>query len=553
MLKYLHIENIAVIEHNEIEFSDGFNVLTGETGAGKSIVIDAINAVLGERTSKDLIRTGCDSAEVSAVFGNISKQNIDYLSDYDIAPDEDGNIIITRKLSLSGKGFIKINGKPSTAGTLKDISAYLINIHGQHDNQALLNPEKHCGFLDAVAENSDLIEEYYHEFRELNRIRKVLNSIQLDTEEKERKTELLKYQINELETADIKIGETEELRKKLKIAESYEETVKALNNVSGMLGGNDDTEGVLSLLNQSIKLLSRLKGDDFNGSLDSLQGALSAVTDASAEVNAFLNNSDFSLLDVNAINQRLDTLTRLMLKYGNNEEAMLQFLENARTELSGIEFSEKRITELENLLDLSTERLINKAKSLTLSRTKAAERFERDVANVLEFLNMPNVRFKVDIKQGRYTKNGCDTVEFLISANVGEALKPLHKIASGGELSRTMLAIKSSLLDKDSVDTMIFDEIDTGISGFAADKVGTQLKKVAKCRQVICVTHLAQIAALADNHLLIEKTAMHGSTYTNVSALDYEGRIKEVARIMSGTDITDNLYKSAKELIDRSF
>ena len=322
MLKYLHIENIAVIEHNEIEFSDGFNVLTGETGAGKSIVIDAINAVLGERTSKDLIRTGCDFAEVSAVFGNISKQNIDYLNDYDIAPDEDGNIVITRKLSLSGKGFIKINGKPSTAGTLKDISAYLINIHGQHDNQALLNPEKHCGFLDAVAENSDLIEAYYHEFRELNRIRKELNSIQLDTEEKERKTELLKYQINELETADIKIGETEELRKKLKIAESYEETVKTLNNVSGMLGGSDDAEGVLSLLNQSIKLLLRLKGDDFNGSLDSLQGALSAVTDASAEVNTFLNNSDFSLLDVNAINQRLDTLTRLMLKYGNNEEAM---------------------------------------------------------------------------------------------------------------------------------------------------------------------------------------------------------------------------------------
>ena len=293
MLKYLHIENIAVIEHNEIEFSDGFNVLTGETGAGKSIIIDSINAVLGERTSKDLIRTGCDSAEVSAVFGNISKENIRNLNNYDISPDDDGNIIITRKLSLNGKGYIKINGKPSTASTLKEISAFLINIHGQHDNQALLNPETHCSFLDAVAENSDLINDYYQEFRELNRIRKELNSVQIDSEEKEKKTELLKYQINELETADIKIGEIEELRNKLKIAETYEETVKTLNNVSGMLNGSDDTDGALSLLNQCIKRLSKLEGDSFSKSLSLLQEALLNVTDVSAEVGMFLSDTEF--------------------------------------------------------------------------------------------------------------------------------------------------------------------------------------------------------------------------------------------------------------------
>jgi len=552
MLKYLHIENIAVIEQNDIEFAKGFNVLTGETGAGKSIVIDAINAVLGERTSKELIRAGCDSALVSAVFGEISEKNIINLKEYDISPDEDGNIVITRKLSLTGKGYIKINGKPVTAGTLREIAVFLINIHGQHDNQALLNPDKHCGYIDALAENEEEIHLYYEEFRELNRIRKELSTLQIDSEEKEHKISLLKYQIKELEDADIKIGEYDSLKQKLKLAENYEETIKTLNGVNGMLTGSDETEGAVTLINQSQRLLEKLKNNDFEKCLSNLAEASSSLNDAVAFISDFLGNSEISEFDTNVINQRLDTLTRLMLKYGNNEEDLLAFLDSSKKELDGIEFADKRINELENELDKSTERLIDKAKILTDIRTESALSFEKAVSSVLAFLNMPDVRFKANITQGRYTKNGCDTVEFLISANAGEDLKPLHKIASGGELSRTMLAIKSALLDKDNVGTMIFDEIDTGISGFAADKVGVQLKRAAKGRQVICVTHLAQIAALADNHLLIEKTAENGRTYTDVSPLDYEGRIKEIARIMSGTDLTDNLYNSAKELIDRS-
>lgn len=552
MLKYLHIENIAVIEHSEIEFDFGFNVLTGETGAGKSIVIDSINAVLGERTSKDLIRAGCNEAEVSAVFGDFSAENIDFLKQFDVLPDFDGNLIITRKLSLNGKGFIKINGKPTTASIIKEIAPCLINIHGQHDNQALLNPEKHCGFIDAVAENNTEITEYYAEFKNLNQIRKELKALELDEDEKQHKTELLKYQINELETANIKIGETAELKAKLKIAENYEDTLKALNSSWALLSGSDDSDGALTLLKLTAKQLSALKGEEFGSCLSKLLEAVSVVEDINAEISAFLDNSNFAELDTDSINQRLDTLARLMLKYGNSEEQMLSFLENAKKELQNIEFSEKRISELSQELDDSTQRLIDLGAKLTATRTVAAKRFELDVCKILAYLNMPDVRFTAKIEQGRYTKNGCDSVEFLISANKGENLKPLRKIASGGELSRIMLAIKSSLLDKDNVGTMIFDEIDTGISGYAADKVGNQLKKVSNGRQVICVTHLAQIAARADSHLLIAKTQKDGRTFTEVNPLDYEGRISEIARIMSGTDITENLYNSAKELLDRS-
>ncbi|MBR6533441.1 MAG: DNA repair protein RecN [Clostridia bacterium] len=551
MLKFLHIENIAVIEQTDIEFKEGFNVLTGETGAGKSILIDAINAVLGERTSKDLIRTGCDTAVVSAVFGDLDDETLKVLSDNNISPDEDGNIIINRKLSLSGKGLIKVNNIPVTATLLREIAKNLINIHGQHDNQALLNPEKHLGFIDAVANNGKLLEEYYSEFRLLNSIRKELLSLQMDEDEKSRKIDLLKYQINELETANIKIGELEDLKQKLNIANNFEKTYKALSAADYLLSGNDDNDGVLTQISNCIKYLSSL-GNDFENSYSKLNEALNLLQDARAEISVFLGNSEFSELDPNEINQRLDFLSRLMVKYGSSEEEMLDFLENAKLELENISLSDKKIMELSSSLEESKLRLIEKAKKLTDSRLNAANKFSKDVCNTLEYLNMPNVKFLTDIKQGKYQKNGCDTAEFLISANDGESLKPLIKIASGGELSRVMLSIKSVLLDKDNIGTMIFDEIDTGISGFAAGKVATQLKNVAKARQVICVTHLAQIAALADEHLLIEKTTDDGHTFTNVTPLGYKDRISEIARIMSGTELTENLYNSAKELIDRS-
>ena len=553
MLKFLHIENIAVIERADIEFKNGFNVLTGETGAGKSILIDAINAVLGERTSKDLIRAGTDEAIVSALFGSLSGAEIDALKEFDMEPDEDGNILITRKLSLNGKGFIKINNIPFTSSVLKEAAGFLINIHGQHDNQALLNPQMHCGFIDAVAKNVDLLSDYYAEFKNLNQIRRELNSLETDEDEKLRKTELLKYQINELESADIKIGEIDELKNKLNIAENFENRLKCLSNANSQFFGNEDTDGIISMLKSTAKQLSLIKDSDFDAKVLRLNDVISSVQDIAADTSSALFDAENSEYNADNINQRLDYLQRLMLKYGNSESLMLEFLDKAKLELESIAFSEKRVEELENALEESKERLIIKAQKLSESRIKAAKAFETQVCEILSYLNMPNVKFKVQITQGRYTKSGCDEVEFMLSANLGENLKPLSKIASGGELSRVMLSIKSCLLEQDMIPTMIFDEIDTGISGFAADRVANQLKKVSEKSQVICVTHLAQIAAVSNNHLLIEKRAKNGRTYTEVKPLDYEGKNNEIARIMSGTEMTDNLYNSAKELVDRSF
>ncbi len=552
MLKFLHIENIAVIEKTDIEFKDGFNVLTGETGAGKSIVIDAINAVLGERTSKDLIRTGCDYAVVSAVFCQPDNETLDLLSQNSITPDEDGNVIIMRRLSLTGKGLIKINNVPVTASLLRDISKNLINIHGQHDNQALLNPDMHLGYIDAVADNDLLKSDYYAVFKRLNAIRKELQSLQMDEDEKQRKIDLLKYQINELESANIKIGEYDDLKQKLSIAENFENTYKSLSAVDFSLSGNVENDGAISQINNSLKLLRSLEGSKFESVLSKLSDAVSLVEDARSEISDFLSNTELRDLNPDEINQRLDLLSRLMVKYGSDEKAMLEFLDKANFELETITLSDKKIAELSVLFEKAKEELIEKAEILSKSREIAAKKFSDDVCDILKYLNMPNVNFVTNITKGKYTKIGCDCAEFLISANDGESLKPLHKIASGGELSRVMLSIKSVLLDKDCVGTMIFDEIDTGISGYAAGKVADRLKKVALARQVICVTHLAQIAAVADEHLLIEKSTNNGHTYTSVTTLDYDRRISEIARIMSGTELTENLYNSAKELIDRS-
>lgn len=552
MLKFLHIENIAVIERSDTEFAEGFNVLTGETGAGKSILIDSINAVLGERTSKELIRAGCDSAEVSAVFGNFDDTAVKTLSELGFSPDEDGNIVIRRRLSVSGKGIIKLNGIPVTATQLKDIGKNLINIHGQHDSQALLDSEKHIFYIDALADNTELINEYYQEFRYLNKVRKELEASQIDEEEKQRQTNLLKYQINELESADIKKGELAELKRKAQIAKNYQTVVEALSKADTALNGNDDFSGASALISSAQKELYSLKDAKWNALAEKTADVLSDLTDIGAEIRDFLDNAEYSELDINNINERLDLLDRLMLKYGNSEEEMLDFLTSAKVRLEELDFSDRRISQLSDLLDKSTDRLVELGEKLTLSRKKAAAEFEKKVCDILSYLNMPDVRFTVSMQKGRYTKRGCDNIEFLISANRGENVKPLSKIASGGELSRVMLAIKSVLLDKDPVGTMIFDEIDTGISGYTAGKVGIQLKKVAKNRQVICVTHLAQIAAMADEHLLIEKSTEGGRTFTQVKPLKYEERVGEIARIMSGTQLTENLYKSAKELLDRS-
>lgn len=551
MIKSLHIENIAVIEKTDIDFENGFNVLTGETGAGKSIIIDAINAVLGERTSKDLIRAGCDKAVVSAVFGDLSEVSKSLIADNGYELDCDGNLLITRVLTLGG-GSIKINGRPATATVLKEIAKNLINIHGQHDNQRLLDPDNYYIYLDLIAENEVERQEYYNEFKHFNSVRRELNAQETDEGEKLRRTEILQYQIKELEEADINVGELADIKRKLTIAENYEKTVACLNDAAFCLDGSENADGAVSLVRNAQKYIDGVKNDDFSALGARLMEALANLQDISAEIRAFTDSDLYRDLDADKFRERLDTLHRLMLKYGNDEQKMLDFLEKARTELDKIVCSDKRIAELGAELDASTERLISLGEKLTETRIKAAEQFSKQVSEVLCGLDMPNVQFAINVNKDRYSKHGCDAVEFLISANAGESVKPLHKIASGGELSRIMLAIKSVLADKDDVDTLIFDEIDTGISGRAADKVGLQLGRVADNRQVICVTHLAQIAAYAENHLLIEKSVSNDRTYTNVTSLDYESRIGEIARIMSGTEMTKNLYNSAKELLDRS-
>ncbi len=552
MLKSLHIENIAVIEKTDIDLSDGFNTLTGETGAGKSIVIDSINAVLGERTSKDLIRNGCDKANVTALFCNLSDTAISSLNENGYNVDDEGNLLITRTLNINGNGVIKINGVSATASVLKIIGKNLVNIHGQHDNQSLLNPDLHYLYVDKVAENEEILREYYDEFKHLNFLRRELSSANMNEDEKLRRKSLLEFQIDELINADIKVGEVVTLKEQLRIADNYTKVMSVLNGAHSALSGSDDKDGAVSVIKNVKSDIDSLNLKDFESSVQLLDETVLALEDITAGIRKYLNNSSLGELDSDKIGERLDLLHRLMLKYGNSEEAMLEFLTKAQEELKFIELTDEKVLYFSEELDKSTERLIDLGDKLTESRVAAAENLSKSVTDVLLYLNMPDVEFSVKCDKGRYTKYGCDCIEFMIKTNAGETEKPLQKIASGGELSRVMLAIKSVLANKDDVDTLIFDEIDSGISGRAADKVGIQLKRVSNNRQVICVTHLAQIAAFGDSHFLIEKTVDKGRTYTSVSRLFGDSRIEEIARIMSGTDMTDNLYNSAKELLDRS-
>ncbi len=549
MLKFLHIENIAVIERAGIEFTDGFNVLTGETGAGKSIIIDSLYAVLGHRTSKELIRNGCENAFVSAVFSFEDVKLLEIIADLGITPDGDGNFIIERKLSMSGSGYIKINGVPISASSLKNISPFLLNIHGQHDNQTLLNPDNHYLYLDMVADNGDILDTYREEFANFNRIRSRLKSIEMDEDEKLRRIDVLKYQIKEITDANLKIGETAELKERLTIARSVGKRIKDLKSVLSVLKNDEEKGGVNELLKTSVHLLSVMDDKRCEKEYTDLLDALENVNNATASIENYIEELSGDGYDLNAIEDRLAVLSSLSAKYGKDEQQMLDFLKRAENELNTILFNDEEYDKLENELIVSQERLIKAAENLSQSRTNAAATFEDRVKEVLIRLNMPNVCLKVEQSKGRYTRNGCDEIQFLFSANVGEISKPLSKIASGGELSRVMLAIKSVLSQKDKVETLIFDEIDSGISGRTADMVGVQLEKVSKSHQVICVTHLSQIAVAAKTHLLIEKAEKEGRTYTSVNKIDGEERVYEIARIMSGTNLTENVLASAREML----
>ena len=552
MLKYLHIENIAIIESANIELTDGFNVLTGETGAGKSIIIDSINAVLGERTYKEIIRNSADKALVAAVFGNLSKASVSALGEYGISPDEDGNILVQRVLSHTGNGSIRINGQLTTAQILRDVSKYLVNIHGQHDSQMLLKPENHYIYLDLIADNEKEKSDYEKTFKNFTDIRRQIKALETDEDKKAIRIDLLKYQIEEIENAAIRVGEIEELRKKREVYQNAEAVKKTLNGCLFAVNGDVELEGALGFARLAQSMLEKVNVEALDKTLGDLNCAVSLLDSVTDEIKKYIDDFNYSKEEVQKTNDRLDLLHNIVIKYGNSEEKTLEHLARAKEELELIEFGEEKLEQLENALICAQEALVEAGDKLTASRKKAADGFEKAVCEALSFMDMNSVQFIVNIEESKYSKFGKDNIEFLISANAGENVKPLYKVASGGELSRIMLAIKGIIADKDSVDTLIFDEIDTGISGRAASKVAQQLRKLAGIRQVICVTHLAQIAAAAESHFLIEKSVKDSKTYTNVTLLSKEDRINEIARIMSGTNLTENTISSAKELIDRS-
>ena len=555
MLQYLHIENIAVIEQANIEFSNGFNVLTGETGAGKSIIIDSLFAILGERTSRELIRHGCDKAVVSASFVDIGEAALSKLTELGFTVNANEELIIQRVLFADGRGQVKINSQPANVSTLKEVGKLLINIHGQHDNQTLLDVDKHISYIDAYAENADIKAKYYDAFSSFRDITKRLNAITSAEDEKREKAKLLRYQIDELQKADIKLNEVEELKQKILVGQQSKRVLAAINEAKTSLSGTDDpdTASAIDLIKTALRAINGITEvyGDAKAPLESLNSIALELEAAADEVCSLADGVSINTEELQNCQNRLDMIYDLMLKYGNTEQDIINYLENAIDELSKIELDEKELSTLEAALEPAQQALINAGTDLTTSRKKAAKEICQQICNELSFLDFNGAQFLAQISNGKYTKNGCDYTEFLISANVGEAPKPLVKIASGGELSRIMLAIRSVLSLKDDVGTLIFDEIDSGISGHAAHKVAVKLYSVASKRQVICVTHLAQIAAAADKHLFISKSVNNGKTFTEVTELDHNGRVHEIARIMSGSEYTENLLKTAEELISQ--
>ncbi|MGN0534042.1 MAG: DNA repair protein RecN [Eubacterium sp.] len=547
MLRTLDIENIAVIEKTTVDFTRGLNVLTGETGAGKSIIVDSINAVLGERTSRELVRHGAENAYVAASFTDICQTACNKLTEFGITPEDDGTLILSRAISAQGKSACKINGKPATVSMLKEIGSLLVNIHGQHDSQELLNPDCQYKYIDMLLNDGNSLTEYKKAFRELITVRRKLKSISAEEDEKKRRLELLDFQINELEAADIKLGEKEELTKKRSLIQKSEALISALNSALAALNGDDEAMGAEALITGAANNLSNF--DEVRKITDSLLEISDKTEAAKDSITDFLDSLDFNPQELELVEDRLDMLYNFSGKYGSTEAEMLEYLENAKKERSLIINSEEEIERLSGEYEILLSRAVELADRLSAERKKTAEDFEKKVKSELEYLDMPKLQFKVTFDKGNLTSNGYDVIEFLISTNPGEPPKPLSKIASGGELSRIMLAIKNILAYNDTIGTLIFDEIDTGVSGRASQKIGLKLKAVSKNTQVLCVTHSAQIASNADTHFLIKKEFLKDRTYTNVLPLDFEGRKHELARIMGGLEITDSLLKSAEEML----
>ena len=550
MLKTLDIENIAVIEKASVDFSGGLNVLTGETGAGKSIVVDSINAIMGERTSRELVRYGADNAYVSAYFDDICDSALNKLKEFDIELEEDNSLLITRKISANGKSLCKVNGKTVTVSMLKEICSYLVNVHGQHDSQALLNPDLQYNYIDMLLEDKSVLSDYKETFKKLISVRRKLKSFAKDEDNKESLLELLNFQIEELEKADIKVGEREELTKKRVLIQKSEDIIKSLNLAISVINGDDENIGI----EQACADVSRtlFKFDETKDVYDVFNDINDKLELAKDKAEALLLSIDFSPEEIEMIDEKLDLYYKFSNKYGQTEQEMLDYLEKAKKKRNSILFADEELNRLneeyENLLNIT----VKLADKLSAERKKTAKIFEENVKQELAFLDMPKMQFYVDFNKGNLSSTGYDKIEFLISANPGEPQKSLSKVASGGELSRIMLAIKNIISYNDTIGTLIFDEIDTGVSGRASQKIGLKLKSVSKNTQVICVTHSAQIASNADEHFLIQKKFNDNKTFTCVTPLDFEGRKQELARIMGGLEITDTLLQSAEELLNQN-
>lgn len=549
MLSNLQIENIAVIKSASIDFENGFNVMTGETGAGKSIVIDSLNAILGERTSRELIRSGADSASVCAEFQNVGDNVKNELEKLGI--EKDDTLIVSRKLTPDGKNVCRINGMPATVSMLKALGVQLVNIHGQLDNQSLLSPETHCSFIDKLAGSGRELNEFKELYSLYIKNENELKSLNTDVNEKNRRLDILNYQIEEIQKADIRPGEKDELTEKLGFLRNAEKVLDLLHTAYAALNGDGEMPGAADVAaDAASKLLSAADySSDFAETANGVNDAAMNLSAYTEELRDKIYSLDYDPNETERAEERLDVIYRLSQKYGDSEEDILAYLENAEKERDALSFSDERAEQLRAETEKAYNEALAAAKKLSEIRIEAGKKFSADVERELAFLDMPSVKFIVNDSVGGLYENGIDNIEFLLSANAGEEPKPLSKIASGGELSRIMLAIKCVLSELDDIDTLIFDEIDSGVSGRAALKIAAKMKELSKTHQVICVTHLAQIAAFADEHKLISKEEKDGRTYTCIASLDYNGRKYELARIMGGLTVTQSILNSAEELL----
>lgn len=549
MLSNLQIENIAVIKSASIDFENGFNVMTGETGAGKSIVIDSLNAILGERTSRELIRSGADSASVCAEFQNVGDNVKNELEKLGI--EKDDTLIVSRKLTPDGKNVCRINGMPATVSMLKALGVQLVNIHGQLDNQSLLSPETHCSFIDKLAGSGRELNEFKELYSLYIKKENELKSLNTDVNEKNRRLDILNYQIEEIQKADIRPGEKDELTEKLGFLRNAEKVLDLLHTAYAALNGDGEMPGAADIAaDAASKLLSAADySSDFTETANGVNDAAMNLSAYTEELRDKIYSLDYDPNETERAEERLDVIYRLSQKYGDSEEDILAYLENAEKERDALSFSDERAEQLRAETEKAYNEALAAAKKLSEIRIEAGKKFSADVERELAFLDMPSVKFIVNDSVGELYENGIDNIEFLLSANAGEEPKPLSKIASGGELSRIMLAIKCVLSELDDIDTLIFDEIDSGVSGRAVLKIAAKMKELSKTHQVICVTHLAQIAAFADEHKLISKEEKDGRTYTCIASLDYNGRKYELARIMGGLTVTQSILNSAEELL----